>query len=85
MVDWTILSTESLRRYYEASMATKYVGEEIAKYLVDLVKQSYTPGWDNVHIIGFSLGGQTVGVIGDAVQKLVGQKIGRITGLITLS
>ncbi|CAL8125471.1 unnamed protein product [Orchesella dallaii] len=81
LLDWTILSTEPISRYFEAAQSTRFIGRDAALFLVRLAKEGYITDWDRVHIIGFSLGGHTVGVVGHEVQELAGSKIGRITGL----
>lgn len=57
------------------------LGVDVARFLIRLANESHITDWDRVHLLGFSLGGHTVGVVGAKVQELSGSKIGRITGV----
>lgn len=73
-VDWQSLAESPW--YNTASKNTKIVGDITAKFVSWLVSDMGVV-WDNVHVLGSSLGAQAAGYTG----SFTGGKIGRITGL----
>ncbi|XP_037807813.1 phospholipase A1 [Lucilia sericata] len=56
----------------------------VAKSITDLVillKESFNMNIQNIHIVGFSLGGQIAGLAGQNIYERCGEKINRITAL----
>ncbi|CAL8116609.1 unnamed protein product [Orchesella dallaii] len=81
VVDWTPLSKEPRLLYYEAVSSTRYAGEAVAEFLIELMNQKVIFSWKDVHIIGHSLGSHVAGVAGFQIYKQTNSKVGRITGL----
>jgi len=73
-VDWQKLAESPW--YNTASKNTKLVGQKTAQFLTWLV-EDHGVEWDNVHILGSSLGAQAAGYTG----RFTGGLVGRITGL----
>jgi len=73
-VDWQNLAESPW--YNTASKNTKLVGQKTAKFIDWLVKDIGIE-WDDIHVLGSSLGAQAAGYTG----RFTGSKIGRITGL----
>ena len=65
--------------YFEAAGNTRLVGAQIA-YLTERLHAKYGLSFDNVHIIGHSLGAHTAGYAGKRL-RLNNHPIARITGL----
>jgi pimeloyl-ACP methyl ester carboxylesterase len=79
LIDWSalVVSPDYFSAVANAQIASQYTAD-LLKFLVDQGKTT----WDKIHIIGFSLGGQLVGQIGNRVQKFGGgAMIERITSL----
>ncbi|CAL8129390.1 unnamed protein product [Orchesella dallaii] len=81
VVDWTCLSKEPAPKYFRAAASTKFAGEAVGNFLVKLSELGLIKEWNDVHLIGFSLGGHVAGVAGYTVLNKTNSKVGRITGL----
>ncbi|OXA62568.1 pancreatic lipase-related protein 2 [Folsomia candida] len=77
LMNWSILSDSP--DYFTAVANAQIASAEAAKLLKVLVDLGKT-SWDKVHLIGYSLGGQVVGQIGNRIQKMAGI-VNRITAL----
>ncbi|CAH4037812.1 unnamed protein product [Pieris brassicae] len=73
-VDWGELAKNKF--YPWAALSTRYVGKRIAK-LLNVITESYEISYENVHLIGHSLGAQVMGYAG----MFSNGTIPRITGL----
>ncbi|KAI1891786.1 hypothetical protein AGOR_G00147340 [Albula goreensis] len=73
VVDW--LSTAQ-NHYVVAAQNTKMVGQDIAHF-IDWIQETTNVTFDNLHLIGYSLGAHVAGFAGSHASS----KIGRITGL----
>ncbi|XP_072295608.1 lipoprotein lipase [Eucyclogobius newberryi] len=73
VVDW--LNTAQ-NHYVVAAQNTKVVGQEIAHF-IDWLKEATNMPFDNLHLIGYSLGAHVAGFAGSHANN----KVGRITGL----
>jgi len=84
-VDWSRLSTPktiaSEALYKMAALNVKPVGRKVADFILFLTKNSFLSGYDQVHIVGFSLGAHVAGKTGRYVFLDTGKLLGRITGL----
>lgn len=61
------------------------VGEYVGEFVVFLKNNSVISSYDQVHVIGFSLGGHVSGIAGWTVQNRTnGEKLGRITGKVSI-
>lgn len=78
LMNWSILSDSP--DYFTAVANAQIASAEAAKLLKVLVDLGKT-SWDKVHLIGYSLGGQVVGQIGNRIQKMAGI-VNRITGKV---
>jgi len=79
LMDWSILSDSP---DYFTAVANAQVSSAEAVKLLELLVDSGKATWDNINLIGYSLGGQVVGQIGWKIQQLEGNpKIPRITAL----
>ncbi|OXA60306.1 Pancreatic lipase-related protein 2 [Folsomia candida] len=77
IMNWSILSAAP--DYFTAVANAQIASAEAAKllkFLVDLEKTT----WDKVHLIGYSLGGQVVGQVGNHIKQMSGI-VSRITSL----
>lgn len=75
IMNWSILSAAP--DYFTAVANAQIASAEAAKllkFLVDLEKTT----WDKVHLIGYSLGGQVVGQVGNHIKQMSGI-VSRIT------
>ncbi|CAL8125675.1 unnamed protein product [Orchesella dallaii] len=81
IVDWTSLSRVPLYRYYIAADSTRYAGEAVAAFLIEVINRRLISSWKDVHIIGHSLGSHVSGVSGYEIHKQTESKVGRISGL----
>lgn len=73
-VDWSPLAPSPC--YVQATYNVALVGNCTAQLLDEMVRLGVTP-LDNIHVIGFSLGGQVAGNIANYIQS---GKLTRITG-----
>nr|ACH53599.1 lipoprotein lipase [Epinephelus coioides] len=73
VVDWL---TRANQHYPTSAAYTKLVGRDVAKFVTWIQKEAQLP-WENVHLLGYSLGAHVAGIAGD----LTDHKISRITGL----
>ncbi|KAL0901750.1 hypothetical protein ABMA27_006928 [Loxostege sticticalis] len=73
VVDWHRLAN---RGYYTASNGVRGVGDHLGDFLDWLIRQ-HGGNWNNVHLVGFSLGAHVVGNAG----RRVGGRPSRVTGL----
>lgn len=78
-VDWGRLAT--LPCYPTAAVNTRQAGECIASFLMKLTQSNRSFRANKLHIIGFSLGAHVAAFTSNALEKLTGQKVDRITGL----
>ncbi|CAG7709354.1 unnamed protein product, partial [Allacma fusca] len=78
-VDWE--DGAAAPSYGNAVNNTKLVGKSVAKVIRRLVEKGLAKK-DLIHLIGFSLGGQAVGIIGQSLFATAGWKPWRITGYI---
>ncbi|XP_017778216.1 PREDICTED: pancreatic lipase-related protein 2-like [Nicrophorus vespilloides] len=76
-VDWR---KEAAQLYTISAENTRIIGESVGEFIVKLNKYLGL-GLEKVHVVGHSLGGQVSGFTGKAVQRLIGKKIDRISGL----
>lgn len=65
--------------YFQAVGNTRLVGAQIA-FLIRMFHEKSRLSYDNVHVIGFSLGAQVAGFAGSRLRKY-GSQIARITGV----
>lgn len=79
LVDWS-KGCSSILGYSTAAANTRTVARSLA-YLVKTLSESGVVSPKDVHYIGHSLGAQTGGFFGQDVKTLMGQVVGRITGL----
>lgn len=84
-VDWGRLSTPktlaSEVMYKLAALNVKPVGRKVADFILFLGKIGAVAGFDQVHIVGFSLGAHVAGKAGRYIQLDSGNQISRVTGL----
>ncbi|KAG5682563.1 hypothetical protein PVAND_011908 [Polypedilum vanderplanki] len=75
--NFMIISCDSIIDY------TIFNANEIAQMVAEGIKNCFDKGYRNFHLVGFSLGGQIVGMIGRKVSEMSQKKykIPRITGL----
>lgn len=73
VVDWL---TRAQQHYPTSAAYTKLVGRDVAKFVVWLRDVLDYP-WDNIHLVGYSLGAHVAGIAGG----LTNSKVNRITGL----
>lgn len=73
-VDWSGPANND--NYAIPASKTKGVGQIIARLINDLVKKKLVT-WENVHMIGHSLGGHAVGVAGGHTEG----KVARLSGV----
>lgn len=78
-VDWGRLAT--LPCYPTAAVNTRQAGECIASFLMKLTQSNRSFRANKLHIIGFSLGAHVAAFTSNALEKLTGEKVDRITGL----
>jgi hypothetical protein len=64
-------------QYFRAVSNAELVGRQAGKVLMSMVNMGTDPS--DIHVIGFSLGAQVAGFIGETL-KSNGLKLGRITG-----
>jgi hypothetical protein len=64
-------------QYSRAASNAELVGRQVGKTLIAMVTMGTNPS--DIHVIGFSLGAQVAGFIGETL-KSYGLKLGRITG-----
>ena len=64
--------------YFQAAGNTRLVGAQVA-YLIEQLRKYQRLPYSNVHILGFSLGGQIAGFAGRKLREK-GHRIARITG-----
>lgn len=81
VVNWTELSTYPAFKYPDAVDSVYYAGKDVANFLVILKVRLMITHWNQVHIIGHSLGAHVAGVAGYWIWKMTHSKVGRITGL----
>lgn len=79
IIDWFAFSTGLYA--LEVLPRLKPLGNNIGRYLVDFIQAGYPYG--NIHLVGHSLGGQIVGLVGRTVYQRSYRRyrIRRITGL----
>ncbi|XP_042148362.1 pancreatic triacylglycerol lipase-like isoform X1 [Ixodes scapularis] len=78
VVDWWRGSR--LLDYVQACVNSELVGREVAHLVASLVRNGVVQPW-NVHLIGFSLGAQTMGFAARRLARNYGLKAGRLTAL----
>jgi len=59
----------------------KVAGERISEFIIFLKEQNYLKSYDDVHLIGHTLGAHVAGVAAYLIKQKTGEMIGRITGL----
>ena len=69
--------------YFQAAGNTRLVGAQVA-YLIEKLRRYRRLPYHRVHIIGFSLGGQTAGFAGRKLREK-GHRIARITGRVVFN
>jgi hypothetical protein len=74
LVNWQRATSGS---YLRASSNAELVGRQVGRALISMVTMGTDPS--DIHVIGFSLGAQVAGFIGETF-KSSGLKLGRITG-----
>ncbi|KAG5683164.1 hypothetical protein PVAND_012461 [Polypedilum vanderplanki] len=79
IVDWSRLSR--LPCYPQAAINTKKAGECTAQFLIGMEQNNEGFKAANVHVIGFSLGAHVASFASNAVEKALGEKFSRISGL----
>jgi len=62
-------------------VAYKTAAERIADFLIFLKDTKYLKSYDDVHLIGHSLGAHAAGAAGYFIKQKTGRALGRITGL----
>jgi hypothetical protein len=77
-VDWHELSRQLL--YFRSANNTEKVGLYVAELMIVLRNANYVKSLDDVHIVGFSLGGHVAGIGGYFAGEFLKEKVGRITG-----
>ena len=77
-VDWHELSRQLI--YFRSANNTEKVGLRVAELLIFLRNDDYIKTLEDVHIVGFSLGGHCAGIGGYYAGEYLKQKVGRITG-----
>lgn len=78
-MEWSVLADGS---NYIAAVNNMQIASEQATLLLKFLVDNGKTTWGNVHIVGFSLGGQMAGQIGWRVQGRGGM-INQITGNLT--
>ncbi|XP_055857623.1 pancreatic triacylglycerol lipase-like [Episyrphus balteatus] len=78
-VDWGTLA--AVPCYPSAAVNTIQAGECIATFLMQLAAGNTEFDPNKLHIIGFSLGAHVAGFASNALERLTGKKVKRITGL----
>lgn len=71
-MDWRVLANAN---YISASSGVRSVGEHLGQFLLWLFNTA-GGSWNNVHLVGFSLGAHVVGNTG----RFVGGQPARVTG-----
>lgn len=79
VVDWGKLA--NLPCYPSAAFNTKQAGECTANFLLNLLTIDRGFNLDKLHVIGFSLGAHAASFVSNSLEKLIGKKLKRITGL----
>ncbi|CRL03996.1 CLUMA_CG017114, isoform A, partial [Clunio marinus] len=79
VVDWSRLAR--LPCYPSAALNTKQAGECTAQFLLGMEENNEGFKASNVHAIGFSLGAHVASFASNAIEKSLGVKFNRITGL----
>jgi hypothetical protein len=67
-------------QYSRAVSNAELVGRQVGKTLIAMVAMGTNPS--DIHVIGFSLGAQVAGFVGETF-KSYGLKLGRITGKLS--
>ncbi|GFR59884.1 pancreatic lipase-related protein 2, partial [Elysia marginata] len=78
IVDWEYAASGA--NYYQPVANTRAVGAMLARLILDLQKFKDAQLKD-FHLVGHSLGAHVCGIAGKEIERLTGNKIGRITGL----
>ncbi|CAG9571140.1 unnamed protein product [Danaus chrysippus] len=82
-LDYNVILIDNQRfatvHYYLAARLMRPVGKHVAEVLVQLTQAGLDPA--KTELLGFSLGGQTVGYIAKNYQNMIGRNISRITAL----
>lgn len=73
-------SLVDMEHYVDGSATATLVAETVAE-LIALLKNNFKLDLDQLHVVGYSLGGQIAGLSGHLVWKRFRQKIGHITAL----
>ncbi|XP_014375053.1 lipoprotein lipase isoform X2 [Alligator sinensis] len=73
IVDWL---TRAQQHYPVSAAYTKLVGKDVASF-IDWMEEQFNYPFENVHLLGYSLGAHVAGIAGSLTKK----KINRITGL----
>lgn len=74
------LLSSPVSSYYQASLNAESVAEDVARFVqcvVDEEQVSSGVSAERVHLVGFSLGGQVVGMTGRRLTERLGRPIGR--------
>jgi len=62
-------------------LASKVVGRRVGEFLLFLRKEGVLPHYEDVQLVGLSLGAHVVGIAGGYVKNMTNQVIGHIIGL----
>jgi len=77
----TVNTVHKLLYFPAIVLSAKITGKRIADFLIFLMKQKALKSYDDVHLIGISLGAHVAGTAGYWIKKKTGKMLGRITGL----
>ncbi|XP_037933224.1 phospholipase A1-like [Teleopsis dalmanni] len=75
VVDYSLVLSEQ-----STEDIASYVGAKVADFIL-LLYTYFDVKISNIHVVGFSMGAQTSGFVGQFVYKSTGEKIAKITGL----
>jgi len=66
--------------FWVATANTRPTGAIVANLIVTLVKD-FGAKYSDIHLIGHSMGGEVIGIVGKEVQRLSGESVGRLSGM----
>lgn len=78
VIDWSIGAAGP--NYLSAVPNTELVGRQTA-VLLNQIRMYFKINWNQMHVIGFSLGAQVAGFVGKSVKEMFTGNFGRITAL----